>query len=453
MSWTIELTGLLLTAALTGNAGFLIWYLISGLLGTGGYGKWFRAGLWGVGMLYLLPFVYGWMVWRREEGGWGGVLFWPTQTILNVVNGVLIVWAIGAGILYCRLIFSLAVRHKSSRAQIPCEMEMQGMFDEVCRKMGVKPGKVALVWDYCAEVPEFTGILHPRVVLPVQGFTEQQLRIIFLHELMHYKQRDIYLLALSVTVQIFQWFHPGAWIFGKTVRKYSEFACDEGVCRRAGGRKVYFDTIFEVMCTSNIQRNTFSMHMMEDKNELIRRKKHMKIVETKKTKPLACAAALSIALAVCGSVTVAAAADGIGRQYQKWYQDTLVEVEEPYEPVEYEEFTDHGPAEGIREEIGETEQVTRSMKTLTWNVGSRTTKKTAGFSASKGQTVSISVWISPTTKSIKAGIVDSSGNRRYVTGKESISHSFEIKKTGTYRVFVENTNASAVDVEGSYTVR
>jgi len=30
------------------------------------------------------------------------------------------------------------------------------VFDEVCREMGVKPGKVALVWDYLAEVPELT---------------------------------------------------------------------------------------------------------------------------------------------------------------------------------------------------------------------------------------------------------------------------------------------------------
>jgi len=448
MSWTIDITAFLVTTALTGSAAFLIWYLISRLIRVWGYGKWCRAGLWGVGILYLFPLVYGWMIWRREEGGWGGVLFWPTQTILDVTKGIFIVWAVGAGIVLCRLIFSLAVRHKSRKAQIPCEAKMQGMFDEVCCEIGVKPGKVALVWDYLAEVPEFMGIRHPRVALPVQKFTEQQLRTIFLHELMHYKQRDVYLLALIMMIQILQWFQPGVWFFKKAVREYSEFACDEGVCERAGGRKVYFDTIFEVMCTSNTQRDTFSMHMMEDKHELIRRKKYIKIVETKKKKSLVCAVSLSIAISLCGSVTVAAAADGIGRQYQKWYQDTLVEVEEVYEPIEYEEFTDHGPAEGIKVEIGETEQVSRNIKNFTWHVEGKTAEETAEFSASKGQKVYVNVVVVPNTKSVKVAIIDSSGNRRYVTGEEIISHNIEIETTGKYRVFVENTNSSAVDVEG-----
>lgn len=452
MDWMIKLTGILITVALTGSAAFLVWYLWSPILRRWGYGRWRRTGLWAVALLYMLPVVYMGMLWDVEQGRWGGILFLPTLTILNAARWILLIWGIGAGVLACRLIVSLIAQYKSCQKQIPCELEVQELFGGICRELGIKPGTVALVRDYSAKVPGFMGILHPRVVLPVQEFTQEQLRVILLHELTHYKQGDMYLLMFSALLQTVQWFHPFIWLFGREARRCSEYACDEKVCGKAGGRKRYFDIIFEVMCTSDVQKSAFSMHMMEDKNELVRRKKYMKDVETGKKKPAVCLA-LSVMLVMGCSATVLAAADGMGDQYQKWYRETVIETEEPYEPIVYEEFTDHGPAENIKVETGETNQVTRSMTTISWSVGSNTLKKSSGVSAKKGQTITISVTVDPDTKSVKVGIIDSSGNRRYVTGKGTISYDFEIKSTDTYKIFVENTNSSSVEVEGYYSVK
>ena len=179
----------------------------------------------------------------------------------------------------------------------------------------------------------------------------------------------------------------------------------------------------------------------------------MRNLEKRKKKPVVLAVLLSLGVVMSCSVSVVAAADEIGKQYQKWYTETVTEVEEKLEePVEYEEFTDHGPADGIVEEEAETIPKGRSVG-FEWTVKGNTSKKTSGFSAAKGQKISVNVWVTPGTKSVKVGIVDSSGTRTYVTGKDSINHDFSIKKKDTYRVFVENTNASSVDVDGSYAVR
>lgn len=452
MNWTIEFTGIMFSVGLTGNILFLLWYLLCIPLQKWGYGKWCRMGLWAVEAFYLIPVVYMGMWYCGQNGRWGGVLFWPTQTILDVTGVIFWIWAIGAGILCSRLVVSLIVQYKRNGAQIPCEKELQIRFAQVCREVGIKPGSVALVWDYRAKVPAFTGILHPRVTLPVQEFTAEQLRVVLLHELTHYKQGDMYLLLLTLLVQIVQWFCSFVWVLGRKARLYMEYACDEKVCGRAGGRKPYFDTIFDLVCASHVQKSLFSMYMTEDKHELVRRKKYMKDAETRKKKPIVCAA-LSVLLVMCCSVTILAASDKAGDQYREWYRGTVVEIEEPYEPKIYEEYTDHGPAENIKVETGETDQISRSMANISWTVGSNTSKSTAGFSVKSGQTISISIMMEPNMKNVKAGIVDSSGNRTYITGNGAISHNFEIKSADTYKVFVENTNASSVEVKGYYSVR
>lgn len=453
MNWMmIKLVSALLSLTLTGSAAFLLWYALSRFLKKWGYVRWCHAALWGVGLLYMIPVAYGAMRWLGESGRWGGVLFWPTLTITEVTGGLLAVWGIGAGLMCCRLV-SISIRQsRRRRREIPCEEGVERLFLSVQQELGLVLGKVGLVCDYLADAPVFTGIFHPRVVLPPQHFTEEQLRVIFFHELTHYRQRDIYLLAFAMLIQVFQWFQPCVWLFRKEVSKYGEYACDEKVCGRAGGIKKYFDTILDVMCVEENRDGIFSMHMMERKHELVRRKKQMRDTEKRKKKPMAWAAALSIGMAICCSITVMAAADEMGRQYQDWYQATVIEVEEPYEPIEYEEFTDHGPAEGITVEEGETTQVARSLISFTWTIPSNTSKKTSGFSAQKGQTVSVSAVVDPSTKEVMVGIMDSAGNRRYIIGHGSISHDFEIKSTDTYRVFVENTNSSTVYVNGNYSV-
>ncbi|MCI8276068.1 MAG: hypothetical protein HFI66_10790 [Lachnospiraceae bacterium] len=56
-------------------------------------------------------------------------------------------------------------------------------------------------------------------------------------------------------------------------------------------------------------------------------------------------------------------------------------------------------------------------------------------------------------KYVNAGIIEPDGTKRYVREKGDILHKFSLDQTGKYRVFVENKNDGAVDVEGSYIIR
>jgi len=77
--------------------------------------------------------------------------------------------------------------------------------------------------------PVLFGFIRPRLLLP-QGILEtydlEELRYIFIHELAHFKQRDIYLGWLMALLQILHWFNPLMWFAFHRMRVDRELACD-----------------------------------------------------------------------------------------------------------------------------------------------------------------------------------------------------------------------------------
>ena len=51
---------------------------------------------------------------------------------------------------------------------------------------------------------------------------------------------------------------------------------------------------------------------------------------------------------------------------------------------------------------------------------------------------------------LEAGIIYEDSQVEYVTGKDSIDMTFQIEKTGNYRVYVTNPNAYTMNVVGFY---
>ncbi len=63
--------------------------------------------------------------------------------------------------------------------------------------------------------PAVTGLLRPTVLLPLgmaERLEEQELRHVFLHELAHWRRRDVPLGFLICALQSLYWFHPLVWV-------------------------------------------------------------------------------------------------------------------------------------------------------------------------------------------------------------------------------------------------
>ena len=152
------------------------------------------------------------------------------------------------------------------------------------------------------------------------------------------------------------------------------------------------------------------------------------------------------------SIIVCAASAGMAGQYKNFYQASVVEEVENMDIMELEEF-EEAPGTGTSvEEEGELREMARSGAMFTWTVSGNVLRKTPEFDAKAGGCIKVTA-AAPVDKYVNVGIIEPDGTKRYVREKGDILHKFSLDHTGRYRVFVENKNDEAVDVEGSYIVR
>lgn len=80
-------------------------------------------------------------------------------------------------------------------------------------------------------VPMLAGILNPVLLLPKEKLPQETLEYSLLHELTHYRRKDIPLKALCLWVCALHWFNPTVWLMARAVERDTELACDDAALR------------------------------------------------------------------------------------------------------------------------------------------------------------------------------------------------------------------------------
>lgn len=119
---------------------------------------------------------------------------------------------------------------------------------EIGAEIGVKR-PVELYVNPLAASPMLLGGRNPRVVLPAAEMPEEDFRFVLLHELTHYRRRDVlYKWLVQMTVCV-HWFNPLVHWMGREVERTGELSCDEAVLRRLEGaeRRAYGDALLRTV--------------------------------------------------------------------------------------------------------------------------------------------------------------------------------------------------------------
>ena len=79
--------------------------------------------------------------------------------------------------------------------------------------------------------PALCRIIKPTILFPnaMLDLEDDEIKYILLHELSHYKRKDILVNYLLVLLQCVHWFNPFIWFFFKKIREDMELATDEMV--------------------------------------------------------------------------------------------------------------------------------------------------------------------------------------------------------------------------------
>lgn len=166
-------------------------------------------------------------------------------------------------------------------------------------------------------------------------------------------------------------------------------------------------------------------------------------------------AVLTVVGLLTGSMSVFAASDETtdtpeNPVYESSEEDGGILCDDGY--IEYIEYpSSDDDLVGMEISIGEISYPDSTGGINGWSISAGSSGTSGTFKAYNGGTISIAVNVYPGTSTVKVGIVQPDGTRRYVKGSAGISHSFSLTQSGNYKVYVENISSVTVTVNGGFT--
>lgn len=259
-----------------------------------------------------------------------------------------IAWASGMiatllfhGIRHAR--FAGAVRRWCVTVQ---DARLLAQFEEAKRSLGIEGHDIGFARCACIHSPMLLRLGRPTVVLPEGGHVPYDLRFILLHELVHYKRRDLLVRLLMLLTIAIHWFNPAVYLLARLVTAQCEIACDEAVVRNQDmeGRHQYAMTIISVARCHARGYTLLTTYFYGGKNTM--KKRINSVYEPAKTKTGALLMAVLLMLTVLAGTSIAADTAGTGTGELVF---TLPEA-----PVKLDETLDSyvvswAPMDGIKE--------------------------------------------------------------------------------------------------------
>lgn len=224
-------------------------------------------------------------------------------------------WAAGTALfLLWQLGSYLVLRAKLSRSRRPLTDEA---ILAVLEKESAAAGRQKPLPVYTAAVgsPMIVGAIKPTLLLPELELSTEQLSLVFRHELIHYRRRDIWYKLLLMLANAIHWFNPMVWLMVYAADRDLELSCDEAVVagRDEAYREEYGRCLLAVVRAGMSRRTLFTTNFYSGKKTLKNRLATI-FDTTKKHRGTLALAALLLAAAVAGSL-VACTPDGGKNRY------------------------------------------------------------------------------------------------------------------------------------------
>lgn len=226
----------LLTSSLTMTAVAFVLMLLSKALKERWSAKW-RYYTWVLIFAgFLIPYRFSFgvsavkidMEYQKVSVGDAAGFSLPNETF-NILQMIFVVWAAGAVLFIIKTAveqyaFMSAVKRLSRPAGAKVDKLIDGLTDMLSIWQAVKAVELSEV-----STPMIVGFFSPTIILPKREFSEEELRLILKHELIHFKSRDLFIKAFILLSHGVNWFNPFFGLFARTAMQECEMYCDERV--------------------------------------------------------------------------------------------------------------------------------------------------------------------------------------------------------------------------------
>ncbi|MGI5970884.1 MAG: M56 family metallopeptidase [Oscillospiraceae bacterium] len=143
----------------------------------------------------------------------------------------LLIWALGfSAVIIWKLVSHILFRHRLLKAARAVEdPDCLELWKHEQKAVGIKKANYRLVISDKLSSPLSVGLIRPaiRVVLPDEEYSEEDLKLIFRHELIHIRRKDSRTKLFLAFCSAMCWFNPLMWAAMRRCAEDLELSCDE----------------------------------------------------------------------------------------------------------------------------------------------------------------------------------------------------------------------------------
>lgn len=196
------------------------------------------------------------------------------KTILGAGQYIFFFWLFTAMLLFLRkiTIYQSFVRFiKAGSTPVEDVTRLEGLA-ETEDSIGIY--KAIDLWiNPLVSSPMILGFLRPCIILPDDSLSEKEFHYTILHELIHYKRKDIYYKWVMQAVLCIHWFNPLLYFMARNLNRLCELSCDEAVVKCLGSdkqRREYASTLLNAMASKGVLKERFTALTLSENKQLLK---------------------------------------------------------------------------------------------------------------------------------------------------------------------------------------
>ena len=198
----------------------------------------------------------------------------PLQDIASLlINHIWLIWlAVALGMLIRKVtIYQGFIRYINAGMTPVSEIEILDRLSVIAEMIGVKK-PIELCINPLISSPFMIGFFRPCIVLPSADITDKNFQYIILHELTHYKRRDMFYKWLVQITVCLHWFNPIVYLMGREITKACEFSCDEAVLTKMGYNHAqdYGKTLLDAMAAVGKYKESLGAVTLSENKQLLK---------------------------------------------------------------------------------------------------------------------------------------------------------------------------------------
>ena len=206
-------------------------------------------------------------------------------SIKNLILNIIIpsIWILGITLNLIFLILGNIKINKNLKGKLYNDKTLNNLINECKNIIGVKK-KINIIVQNFKRTPSIIGIFNPKILVTNEFLLQNDTtkKYIIMHELSHYKRKDLIFNYVILLITIIHWFNPLIWLFFKKIRQDIELATDEMVLNKLkkDEKKEYGRTLINSLEIFQEEKYTAKiLCVTDDSKNMERRIKMVKLSE------------------------------------------------------------------------------------------------------------------------------------------------------------------------------